>query len=157
MELYKQEEDRFPVQLTYANFWIRFIAFLIDSLLTSVLLALALLVLGLPLVPNRTDIELQLKLNLLSVAISWLYYAGLESSFYQATPGKQAMGVFVTDTEGYRISFSRASGRYFSKLVSGLILLLGYIMAGFTPRRQALHDLIASTLVLRHPVKGATM
>ena len=154
MELYKQEEDRFPIQLTYANFWIRFIAFLLDGFLTSLLLALVLLALDLPLVPDVTDIESQMKLNLLSVAVGWLYYASFESSSYQATPGKQAMGLFVADTGGYRISFSRASGRYFSKLLSGLLLLLGYIMAAFTPRRQALHDLIAGTLVLKYPLSA---
>lgn len=151
MELYKQEEDRIPVQLTYADFWIRFVALLIDGLLTSVVVAIALLALGLPLVPDITDVEARLKMNLVNVAISWIYHASFESSSYQATPGKQAMGLFVTDTEGYRINFSRASGRYFGKLLSGLLLLLGYILAAFTPRRQALHDLIAGTLVLKHP------
>lgn len=151
MELYKQEEDRTPVQLTYANFWIRFVALLIDGLLTSVVTAIILLTLGLPLVPDITDIEARLKMNLVNVAVGWLYHASFESSSYQATPGKQAMGLFVTDTEGYRINFSRASWRYFGKLLSGLLLLLGYILAAFTPRRQALHDLMAGTLVLKHP------
>ncbi len=151
MELYKQEEDRNPVQLTYANFWIRFVALLIDSLLTSVLAALALLVLGLPLVPAISDLESRLKMNMIGVVVGWLYYAGFESSAYQATPGKQAMGIFVTDTEGYPVTFSRAAGRFFGKLLSGLFLLLGYIMAAFTPRRQALHDLMAGTLVLKLP------
>lgn len=151
MELYKQEEDRNPVQLTYANFWIRFVALLIDSLLTSVLAALALLVLGLPLVPAISDLESRLKMNMIGVVVGWLYYASFESSAYQATPGKQAMDIFVTDTEGYPITFSRATGRFFGKLLSGLFLLLGYIMAAFTPRRQALHDLMAGTLVLKLP------
>lgn len=151
MELYKQEEDRNPVHLTYANFWFRFVALVIDSLLTSVLAALALLVLGLPLVPDITDIESRLKMNMVGLVIGWLYYAGFESSTFQATPGKQAMGIFVTDLEGYPVNFSRATGRFFGKLLSGLFLLIGYIMAAFTARHQALHDLIASTLVLRLP------
>ena len=151
MELYQQEEDKVPVQLTYANFWIRFVALLIDSLFTSALVALALLVLGLPLVADISDLESRLKMNMIGVVVGWLYYAGFESSPYQATPGKQAMGIFVTDLEGYPIPFARATGRFFGKLLSGLILLLGYIMAAFTPRRQALHDLLAGTLVLKLP------
>jgi uncharacterized RDD family membrane protein YckC len=60
-----------------------------------------------------------------------------------------ALGLKVTDTEGRQISFARASGRHFAKILSGMILLIGYIMAGFTERKQALHDVIAGTLVVR--------
>jgi uncharacterized RDD family membrane protein YckC len=151
MEFYTQEEDKKPVHLTYANFWVRLVALLIDSLLISVLVGFALLVLDLPLLPAPTDYEARLKMNFISMVVGWLYYAGFESSSYQATPGKQAMGIFVTDTEGFPIPFARATGRYFGKLLSGLILLIGYIIAAFTPRCQALHDLLARTLVLRHP------
>lgn len=153
MEFYTQEEDRNPIHLTYADFWVRFVALLIDWILLSVLSALVLLALGLPLIPDINDYEARLKMNFISMLIGWLYYAGFESSTYQATPGKQTMGIFVADTEGYAISFSRATGRYFGKLLSGLILLIGYIMAAFTERRQALHDLLAKTLVLRHPAR----
>jgi len=151
MELYTQEESSNTVHLTYANFWIRLVALLIDSLLTSVLAALALLALGLPLVPDVADLEARLKMNMVGTLMGWLYYASFESSSYQATPGKQAMGIFVTDTAGYRISFPRATARYFGKLLSGLLLLIGYIIAAFTPKRQALHDLLARTLVLKLP------
>jgi len=80
---------------------------------------------------------------------SWIYEATLESSSRQATLGKMAMGLRVTDEQGRRISFARATARYFSKILSGMILFIGYIMAGFTARKQALHDLIAGTLVTR--------
>lgn len=153
MEFYTQEEDRNPVQLSYAKFGVRFVAFLIDWLLLSVVSALVLLALGLPLVPEIHDYEARLKMNFITIVAGWLYYAGFESSAYQATPGKLAMGIFVTDTEGYAISFSRATGRFFGRLLSGLVLLIGYIMAAFTERRQALHDLLAKTLVLRHPIR----
>ena len=73
----------------------------------------------------------------------------MESSSRQATVGKMALGLKVTDLEGRRISFARASGRHFAKYISGMILLIGYIMAGFTERKQALHDMIAGTLVQR--------
>jgi uncharacterized RDD family membrane protein YckC len=81
----------------------------------------------------------------------WLYFAYLESGEKQATWGKQALGIYVTDLAGQRVTFGRATGRFFAKIVSGLIPLgIGFVMAGFTERRQALHDMIASTLVLRH-------
>ena len=81
---------------------------------------------------------------------TWLYYASMESSTHQATLGKMALGLYVTDLNRQRLSFGRASGRFFAKLVSGLIpFAIGYIMAGFTARKQALHDMIASCLVLR--------
>jgi uncharacterized RDD family membrane protein YckC len=85
-----------------------------------------------------------------SVLGQWLYHAYLESGEKQGTWGKQMMGLYVTDLLGNPITFGRASGRFFAKIVTGMIPLgIGYIMAGFTERRQALHDMIASCLVLR--------
>jgi uncharacterized RDD family membrane protein YckC len=60
-----------------------------------------------------------------------------------------ALSMKVTDLQGNRISFARATGRHFAKYISAMILLIGYIMAGFTERKQALHDMIAGTLVRR--------
>jgi uncharacterized RDD family membrane protein YckC len=84
-----------------------------------------------------------------SMVVNWIYEASLESSSYQATLGKMALGLKVTDLEGRRISFARATGRHFAKILSGMILLIGYIIAGFSTRKQALHDMIAGTLVVR--------
>lgn len=84
-----------------------------------------------------------------SFLVGWLYFASLESSARQATLGKSAMGLVVTGTNGNRISFLRATGRYFAKWLSAIILLIGFIMAAFTARKQALHDILASTLVLK--------
>jgi uncharacterized RDD family membrane protein YckC len=81
--------------------------------------------------------------------LSWIYYASLESSAWQATLGKKILGLKVTDLAGNRISFARASGRFFGKIVSGMILGIGFLMAGFTERKQALHDILAGCLVLR--------
>ena len=61
-----------------------------------------------------------------------------------------ALGIIVTDLDGNQISFGRANGRYWSKIVSSITLLIGYIMAGFTEKKQALHDIIAGTLVLKN-------
>jgi uncharacterized RDD family membrane protein YckC len=74
----------------------------------------------------------------------------MESSQYQGTFGKMALGLIVTDLEGRPLSFARASGRFFGKIITGMIPFgIGYIMAGFTEKKQALHDMIAGCLVLR--------
>jgi uncharacterized RDD family membrane protein YckC len=96
-------------------------------------------------------LSLVLTLVAFSSIAKWLYFAYLESGEKQATLGKQALGIYVTDLEGQRITFGRATGRFFAKIVASLIPFgIGYMMAGFTERRQALHDMIASSLVLRH-------
>ncbi|MBM3325864.1 MAG: RDD family protein [Calditrichaeota bacterium] len=81
--------------------------------------------------------------------IGWLYCAILESSNWQATIGKRAVGIYVTDVNRNRITFGRATGRNFAKIVSWIILCIGYFMAGWTLKKQALHDMLAGTLVLR--------
>jgi uncharacterized RDD family membrane protein YckC len=73
----------------------------------------------------------------------------MESSAWQATLGKKILGLKVTDLSGNRITFARASGRFFGKILSGMILGIGFLMAGFTARKQALHDILAGCLVLR--------
>jgi len=156
--------------VTYAGFWLRFVAYLLDS----IILGFAVMVLFVPLfflmggvalleaLPHqhggRVDpvqlmpfFGLILTLVALSSVAQWLYFAYLESGEKQATWGKQALGIYVTDLAGQRITFGRATGRFFAKIVTKLIPLgIGFMMAGFTERRQALHDMIASTLVLRH-------
>jgi len=84
-----------------------------------------------------------------AIAGGWLYFALMESSAWQATVGKRVLGLYVTDLQGRRISFGRASGRYFAKIISNFTLLIGYVMAGFTAKKQALHDMIAGCLVLK--------
>jgi hypothetical protein len=84
----------------------------------------------------------------ISFFLNWFYFAIMESSESQATLGKKILGLKVTDEFGQRMSFGRATGRYFSKFISSLILGIGYLMAAFTDRKQALHDKIASTLVV---------
>lgn len=128
----------------YAGFWIRFVAFLIDALILFVagLVIDALFGVG-------------AHSRLLGFLIGWLYFAALESSPAQATFGKQVLGLAVTDLNGRQLTFGRATGRYFAKFLSGLTLLIGYILAGFTARKQALHDMIAGTLVVRAPARTA--
>ena len=87
--------------------------------------------------------------DLLVIAMWWLYEALMVSSSHQATLGKKAVGIVVTDMEGSRISFPRATGRYFASILSGMLLLIGFLIQPFTEKRQTLHDMMAGCLVLR--------
>ncbi len=78
----------------------------------------------------------------------WLYYALMESSSHQATVGKIVLRLKVTDLQGGRITFGRATGRYFGRILSGLFLGVGYLMAAVTQQKQTLHDIVAGTLVI---------
>jgi len=122
----------------YAGFWRRAAAFLVDS----VLLAIPQTALNIVFAPNTT---LPLVINIL---IGLAYFALLHSSARQATVGKMAFGIKVTDLQGERISLAHAAGRYFATWLSTLIIGLGFVMAAFTGRKQALHDMICKTLVV---------
>ena len=158
-----------PASLPYAGFWIRFAASLIDGVILGIpflLVAMVLLFLfggfGVLVHMNPANQRAMgalagpMFLVLLAgmiffLALEWLYFAGMESSERQATFGNALMSLRVTDLQGRRMSFGHATGRFFSKIISGMIpLAIGYIMAGFTARKQALHDMIAGTLVLRN-------
>lgn len=156
------------VRLSYAGFWLRFVASIIDGFvffLCFIVIMIPLLFLtgvgsGLAhLHPGETPDEVFGMLGVLfivgivfiSIVGNWLYHALLESSHWQATPGKKLLGLRVTDEQGSHISFGRATGRHFAKMISGLIPFgIGYIIAGFTQKKQAVHDMIASCLVLRN-------
>jgi len=126
----------------YASFARRFFAVLIDHvLLFAVAVAMALAMGG---AQDRSRF-----FSLGWIILVWLYFALMESSTRQATIGKRALGIKVCTTDGQRISFGRATGRFFGRWLSSLLLYIGYLMAAFTRRRQALHDLIADTLVVR--------
>jgi len=86
---------------------------------------------------------------LLGTLIQWLWFTIAESSKWQATIGKKLVGLKVTDENGKRISFGKANGRYWSKIISTLILFIGFFMIAFTKKKQGLHDKIAGTLVVR--------
>jgi len=85
---------------------------------------------------------------LAQLVLGWLYFALCESSAWQATAGKLALGIRVTDLDGRRIGFAKASARYFAKLLSAFILFVGFLMVAWTRRKQGLHDMLAGTLVL---------
>lgn len=133
----------------YAGFWIRFVAIFLDSIISVIFSVILTFVLRMAVGFDTEDMMATLLINLFSAVFGLIYYAGFESSKYQATLGKQMMGIYVTDESGAPISFLRATGRYFAKIISSVILLIGFIMAAFTSKKQALHDMIASTLVLK--------
>jgi uncharacterized RDD family membrane protein YckC len=151
----------------YAGFWLRFVAFLIDSVVWGIPIVFVVCMIAAAMgiagafknigsddspsdLVNILGLEFLLVASLLIIVGRWVYYAAFESSAWQGTLGKKALGLYVTDLNGNRVTFRRATGRFFSRIVTGMIpLWIGYIMAGFTEKRQALHDMIASCLVLR--------
>lgn len=154
-------------RVEYGGFWLRFLAYLIDG----AVILIGICVVAIPLVfltglgaylsqinPGEdwnesgawAIIAVIFLFATASLVVTWLYHALMECSEWQATVGKKALGLLVTDMEGRRVSFWRATGRHFAKIVTNMIpLLIGYIMAGFTDKRQALHDMIAGCLILR--------
>jgi uncharacterized RDD family membrane protein YckC len=140
-------------RVVYAGFWRRFAAAFVVSILVTILTSLVGFVIGLffGLLGPRSADTASVLAGLVGLAIGVLYYPVLESSSAQATWGKRALNIVVTDARGERVSFGRALGRNFAKLLSALPLCFGYLMAAFTARKQALHDLVASTLVVVGP------
>jgi uncharacterized RDD family membrane protein YckC len=152
-----------PPTVQYAGFWLRFVAFIIDA----IVLGFIGFILTLPFAMSRGIVPILHgrgpmnpedfaplfaafgRLFVIRLAINWLYYALFESSTWQATLGKKALGLEVTDMQGARINFARATGRFFAKFLSTIILFIGFFMIGFTDRKQGLHDMLAGTLVIR--------
>jgi uncharacterized RDD family membrane protein YckC len=155
----------------YAGFWLRFGAYIVDSLLVGVVMliifAIVIGFIGFGTIRDQFEefgrtanqpnpvfpvfiIFLYFTVLACGLVLGWLYYAGMESSEHQGTLGKMALGLVVTDINGQRLSFGRASGRFFARIITSFVPLgIGFIMAGFTEKKQALHDMIASCLVLR--------
>jgi uncharacterized RDD family membrane protein YckC len=128
---------------SYAGFWRRFAAYAIDYLLLWLASAALIITATLAgILPDRAP-----QLSAIVLVGYFLYCSLLESSRWQATVGKHLLGLKVTSHRGERIGFGRAAARFVAKLLSGLTLCLGYLLFFFTKRRQALHDLIAGTLV----------
>jgi len=139
-------------KLEYAGFWIRFVALIIDSIVLGVVnMIISFALLGTSVGMGAGSYEglgAMLFVYYCLILVLYVgYFALMESSVRQATLGKMAVGIKVGDEHGQRISGLNAVGRYLSKLISGIILGIGYIMAAFDQRKQALHDKIASTVV----------
>jgi uncharacterized RDD family membrane protein YckC len=129
-------------QPRYAGFWIRLLAYIIDAMILGAITYPLIQVLNSMGIGDRYT-------NVLSIAISWMYFAVFESSDWMASPGKKVLGLIVTDEQGMKISIGLATRRYFAKILSGLLLGIGFIMIAFTARKQGLHDKIFHTLVLK--------
>ena len=153
----------------YAGFWMRFVAYIIDYIIIYIVQSFIFIpVLGLlgisfasqiGNVENMSEAEtLGMVGGIMAVAgatalltsvIAILYWSLMESSKYQATVGKLALGLMVTDADGKSLDFVKSLIRNVCKIISGMILGIGYIMAGFTDKKQGLHDIIAGTLVVK--------
>ncbi|MFY0608202.1 MAG: RDD family protein [Cyclobacteriaceae bacterium] len=154
----------------FAGFWLRAIAYIIDYIILQLTQSLAVMpLLGLlgfefsetPELDWSTLGEAQsisqlnsfyaemAPLLVLGMTISLLYYSLMESSKHQGTIGKMAVGIKVTDLNGIRLNLGLAIIRNVSKIFSALFLMIGYIMAGLTSKKQGLHDMIANTIVIK--------
>ncbi|QNP39636.1 RDD family protein [Lysobacter solisilvae (ex Woo and Kim 2020)] len=150
-------------EVVYAGFWKRFAAYFIDSVLVGIVTWIVQMIImagfgastGLAarsdpgsMIASAGIVGFLFGMVIVPLAMQAVYFAWMHSSDRQATLGKMAVGIKVTDDDGQRISFARGIGRYFAAILSSLILCIGYLMAGFTERKRALHDMVASTLVV---------
>lgn len=142
----------------HGGFWIRFVAYIIDSIIMNIVSGVLWMFVGTGvgvMGANETAMTASaIGAGMLNLVMNWLYSAILESSSWQGTVGKKALSLVVTDEAGQRIGFGRASGRYFAKILSGIILLIGFFMIGWTERKQGLHDKLAGTLVFKAGSQG---
>jgi uncharacterized RDD family membrane protein YckC len=165
-----EEEEEETLTGNYAGLGRRFFAFVIDAILLFIFITVAATFFNLTqglkyfyyiVVQHAPVSELTVAGNneaaytpivaafgVLFFIIPWLYFAGFECSRGMATPGKTVMNIVVTDKDGNRISFARATIRHFVKYISAAIILIGFIMIGLTKKRQGLHDKAAGCLVL---------
>ena len=142
-----------------AGFWIRFVAYMIDGLVMLVPTAILVGIFAAFVILTNESMdheglpaELIVALVLLVAAmivVNWLYEALMTSSPRGATLGKMALGLRAVTSTGQRLTFLNATGRYFAKILSAIILMIGFIMIGFTDKKRGLHDMIAGTLVIK--------
>ena len=138
-------------QVRYGGFWLRVVAYLIDAIILNIVLWLLTVITGLRLISYTATNHLEPLPILAPLVVNWLYFALMESSERGATLGKMALGLRVVTEHGQRLSFANATGRYFAKFISALILGIGFLMVAFTERKRGLHDMIAGTLVVKVP------
>ncbi len=139
-------------EFNYAGFWRRFAASILDETIVLSFTTLAIAPIMNRFIYGFGGNEMILLMILGGIYLTifrWCYFAGMESSPLKATIGKLATGLYVTNTSGERITFGQATGRFFGKMISGLILYIGYIIAAFNSKKQAVHDLMSDCLVLK--------
>ena len=138
-------------EVKYAGFWKRLLAFVVDLGVTSLIFSALAIILPILLGPRLGVPSGGVILAAGAVVwlvITWLYWALMESSSKQGTVGKDLLGIVVTDAEGNRMSFRKATVRHLGKLASALLVLAGFVMVGFTAKKQGLHDLITGSRVV---------
>jgi uncharacterized RDD family membrane protein YckC len=134
----------------YGGFWLRVVAYIIDAIVINIATWAIGLVIGVNQFTAATDpTGFDPTATGVSLVIGLIYFALLESSERGATLGKMAVGLRVVTDQGQRLSFANAIGRYLAKIVSAIILGIGFLMVAFTDRKRGLHDMIASTLVVK--------
>jgi uncharacterized RDD family membrane protein YckC len=154
-------------RVEYAGFWLRVLAYIVDNVVIGVGLLCVLIpvffLTGFGAIISHIHpqedwgdagvlviVGFFFLAAVASLVVTWLYHALMESSEWQATVGKRMLGLVVTDMAGQRVSFARSTGRHFGKIITNLVpAFIGYIMAAFTERKQALHDMIAGCLILK--------
>ncbi|NWO06793.1 MAG: RDD family protein [Alteromonadaceae bacterium] len=149
--------DNENTQKNYAGFWFRVIAAIVDAIISQIGAVIIVLPLAFALGASMAGTSSQREIEaageglgmILGILIQWLYFTVSESSSWQATLGKKMFGLKVTDMTGKRIGFGKANARYWSKIISAIILLIGFLMVAFTKQKQGLHDIIAGTLVVK--------
>jgi uncharacterized RDD family membrane protein YckC len=139
-------------EMEYAGFWIRVGAWFIDYIIMAIASAIIYVPLTFMGFSSFNEPAAFTIIQLISMILNFIIPAVYESWFvgkYAATPGKMACKLKVVMSEGDRVSFARAIGRHFAKYISGLILGIGYIMAGFDEQKRTLHDRICDTRVIK--------
>lgn len=137
-----------PIATTrYAGFWIRAAAIIIDVIITGAIATILSRMFFNSYYP-RFQGDPDPGPGAMSLIVNWLYFALQESSVRQATFGKLAVGIKVCTENGERMTFANATGRYFAKIISAIIVFIGFIMVIFDEKKQGLHDKIAKTLVI---------
>ena len=133
-------------QLPYVGFWRRFAAYFIDAIILNIIGMFPGWVIGI--VFDDSIFSIMFYSFAISTLVWTLYFGYFESSKKQATLGKQALGIKVTDLEGNRISFGKAVARYVVKLITSMMLAIGFIAIAFTEKKQGLYDLAVGTVVV---------
>jgi uncharacterized RDD family membrane protein YckC len=143
----------------YAGFWRRLVAAVLDQIILLVGRAFiygALILMVYAMIHFAEVQHLQIVIfSILGVCLffvdiwlTWIYFALLESSSYQGTPGKLAMGIRVWHKEKRALTFEEATVRYFAKILSRMTIMIGYILCAFSSRKQALHDFVAGSVLV---------
>ncbi len=131
-----------------AGFWVRVAAFIVDFTILSIISSFLIRAFNVPINIVSDDYSpLLFIIHPYSMLINWAYFSLLESSKFKATLGKKIFKIEVVDLSQKQISIARATGRFFAKFLSFFPFGLGLLLLIFTKHKQALHDLIAGTVV----------